>query len=137
MRTGRARSAEEAAALRGVPVRALIKTLVVRRRAGDHVLVLVPGDRAIDWPKLRAVLGERRLSLPDADEAQNVTGYERGTITPFGCRRPLPVVADAAVADLDVLSIGGGAHGVSVTMDAGAALSWLEATVADVTRSAD
>ncbi len=137
MRTGRAGSAEEAADLRGVPVRALIKTLVIRRRAGDHVLVLVPGDRAIDWPKLRAALGERRLALPDAKEAREATGYERGTITPFGCRNPLPVVADAAVAGLDRLSIGGGAHGVSVTVEAGAALDWLDATVADVTRPID
>ena len=58
--------------------------MVVRRGAGDHLFVLVPGDREISWPKLRALLGVNRISMPDADAAREVTGYERGTITPFG-----------------------------------------------------
>ena len=39
--------------------RDIIKTLVVRRGSGDYVFVLVPGDREISWPKLRALLEER------------------------------------------------------------------------------
>lgn len=133
VRTGRARSVEEAAALRGVAVHSLLKTIVVRRGEDDYVFVLVPGDRAIDWPKLRTHLGVRRLSLPDAEEARRVTGYERGTITPFGATRSWPVVADAAVGIGEPVSIGGGAHGVSITLDAGDLVAVLGAAVADVT----
>ena len=53
--------------------------------------MLVPGGRRFDWPKVRAHLGVKRLSLPDADEAHRVTGYERGAITPFGASRAWPV----------------------------------------------
>ena len=49
----------------------------------------VPGDRVISWPKLRALLGVSRLSMPDAEVARQATGYERGTITPLGSVRPL------------------------------------------------
>jgi Cys-tRNA(Pro)/Cys-tRNA(Cys) deacylase len=132
IRHGRVGSLEEAAALRGVEPSAVIKTMVVRRGEGDHVLVLVPGDRIIDWPKLRAVLGERRLSMPDADEAFAVTGYVRGTITPFGTEGSLPVIADRRVTGRSV-SIGGGAHGVSITIDGDDLVSIIGADVADVT----
>lgn len=66
-RHGRVRSLAEAAAARGVEPSAIVKTMVVRRGEGDHVLVLVPGDRTISWPKLRSLLGVNRLSMPDAD----------------------------------------------------------------------
>lgn len=126
-------SLEEAAALRRLRPSALIKTMVVRRGEDDYVFVLVPGDRVIDWPKLRAVLGERRLSMPDADEALEVTGYVRGTITPFGASRDWPVVADQLVAE-EAVSIGGGRRGVSIQADGAALAEVLGATVADVTK---
>jgi Cys-tRNA(Pro)/Cys-tRNA(Cys) deacylase len=128
VRHGRVRSLEEAAALRGVDPSAVIKTMVVRRADDDHVFVLVPGDRVIDWPKLRAFLGE-----PDADQAFAITGYVRGTITPFGSAARLPVIADVRVTGRGAVSMGGGAHGVSITVDGDDVVRVLGAAVADVT----
>src|SRR6188508_1870395 len=114
VRTERARSAEESAQLQGIELAALLRTIVVRRGDDDYVFVLVPGGRRFDWPKLRTHLGVKRLSLPDADEAKAVTGYERGTITPFGATRAWPVIADASIDGLPVVAIGGGQRGVNV-----------------------
>jgi len=122
---------EEAAAARGVDPAQVIKTMVVRRGADDYLYVLVPGNRSISWPKLRAFLGVNRISMPDADEAQMVTGYARGTITPFGSAKPWPVIADDRLDG--PISIGGGAHGVSVTVDAHELVVVLGAVTADVT----
>lgn len=130
-RHGRVRSLEEAAAARGVEPHAVIKTLVVRVAEGDYRFVLVPGDREIAWPKLRALLGVNRLSMPDAETARQVTGYVRGTITPLGSTTTWPVVADAALAGR--VSVGGGAHGVALTVEAADLVRTLGATVADVT----
>jgi len=131
-RHGRVRSLAEAAEARGVPPRAIVKTIVVRRAADDHLFVLVPGDREISWPKLRAVLGVNRLSMPDAEAARAVTGYERGTITPFGSATALPVVADERIAGRTI-SIGAGAHGVAATVAADDVIAHLEAQTPDVT----
>lgn len=131
-RHGRVSSLEEAAAARGLDPAQVIKTIVVRRGEGDHVLVLVPGDRAISWPRLRALLGVSRLSLPDAAAARDATGYERGTITPFGSLVAWPVVADERVLGRTV-SIGAGAHGVAATVQGDDLVAALGATVADVT----
>lgn len=104
---------------------------MVRRGEDDYLFVLVPGDREFSWPKLRALLGVSRLSMPDAAAAQAVTGYERGTITPFGSTRAWPVVADPAIRGRRI-SMGSGAHGVGLTLDADAVLTALDARVADV-----
>lgn len=130
-RHGRVRSLEEAAAARGVRPGDIVKTLVVRRGDDDFWFVLVPGDRQFSWPKLRAVLGTNRLSMPDAAVAQEVTGYERGTITPFGSTQAWPVVADATVAGRTV-SMGGGAHGVALTVSGDDVIRVFDAQVADI-----
>jgi len=130
-RHGPVRSLEEAAAARGVDPHQVVKTMVVRVSEGEHVFVLVPGDREIAWPKLRTLLGVNRLTMAAADEAYDVTGYVRGTITPLGSVTGLPVVADASLTGR--ISLGGGAHGVALMVDARALATALGATVADVT----
>jgi Cys-tRNA(Pro) deacylase len=130
-RHGPVRSLEEAAAARGVPPAAVVKTIVVRLADDDYRFVLVPGDREIAWPKLRARLGVNRLSMPDAETARQVTGYVRGTITPLGSTSAWPVIADQSMTG--TVSLGGGAHGVALSLDAGELVTALEATVADVT----
>ena len=130
-RHGPVGSLPEAAAARGVRPGDIVKTLVVRRADDDYVFVLGPGDRQFSWPKLRALLGTSRLSMPDADGAHAVTGYARGTITPFGARRDWPVIADTSVAGR-VVSMGAGAHGVAVTVHGDELIRVLGATLADI-----
>jgi len=130
-RHGPVGSLEEAAAARGLEPAAVIKTMVVRLSDDDYRFVLVPGDREISWPKLRALLGVSRMSMPSAEVALEVTGYARGTITPLGSTTAWPVIADASMSGR--VSIGGGAHGVALTVDAADLVRLLGAWVADVT----
>jgi Cys-tRNA(Pro)/Cys-tRNA(Cys) deacylase len=130
-----ARDAAESARFQGIELRQLLRTIVVRRGADDYLFVLVPGGRRFDWPKLRAHLNVSRLSLPDADEARSVTGYERGAITPFGATHPWPVIADASVNDLDIVAIGGGRRGVNVHLTPQDLIAATGADVVDVTTS--
>jgi len=132
IRHGAVASVAEAAAARGVTVPAVVKTIVIRRAEDDYVFILVPGDRVISWPKLRALLGVNRLSMPDAAAAKAATGYERGTITPFGSTTRWPVVADERLAGQEI-TLGAGEHGVAVAVPADATFTALGATVADVT----
>jgi Cys-tRNA(Pro) deacylase len=132
VRTGMANSAEESAEMQGIPLGALLRTIVVRRGDDDYVFVLVPAGRRFDWPKLRAHLGVSRMSLPDADEAQRATGYVRYTITPFGSTRAWPVIADASLASQPVVAIGGGARGVNLHLAPDDLVRVLDAHVVDV-----
>ena len=137
VRTERPSSAKESAALQDIELGQLIRTIVVRRGAGDYVFVLVPGGRQIDWPLLRAHLGVSRLSLPHQEEAREATGYERGAITPFASTTSWPVVADATLMEAPSVAIGAGAHGVNLHLDPADVVRLLDAYVADVTHAAD
>jgi Cys-tRNA(Pro) deacylase len=132
VRHGPVRSVAEAAEVRGVAVADVVKTIVVRRDKDDYLFVLVPGDRVISWPKLRGLLGVSRLSMPDAATAKEATGYERGTITPFGSSRPWPVLADSRTEG-HTISLGAGERGVALQVAASAAVAALGGTFADVT----
>ena len=136
VQTRPASSAEESAELQDIPLGALLRTLVVRRGENDYLFVLVPGGRRFDWPKLRAHLGVKRMTMPDAEEARAVTGYERGAITPFGATRAWPVIADASVLGHETVAIGGGARGVNLHLAPDDLIAHLEADVADISSPA-
>ena len=92
-----ASSLAEAASLLGLQPEDIVKTLVVKRSDDTYLFALIPGDLAISWPKLRAVVGVNKLQLPDPSLALAATGYERGTITPIGSANDWPVYADASI----------------------------------------
>ena len=128
-------SLEAAAAILGVSASTIVKTLVVKRSDGTFVVALVPGDRQIAWPKLRALLGVNKLQLPDAASALAATGYERGTITPLGSTTAWPVIVDSHITGR--IAMGAGAHGHSAWVDTDDLIRGLDATVADIADIAD
>ena len=72
------------------------------------------------------------MTLPDADEARRVTGYERYTITPFGSTHAWPAIVDASAMAFDAISVGGGAFGVNIHLAPADLVAHLGATVVDV-----
>jgi prolyl-tRNA editing enzyme YbaK/EbsC (Cys-tRNA(Pro) deacylase) len=145
MEPGRDRVVADAAA-RGIPVefvertRAVdlglgksdfVKSMVVKRHNGTFLFALVPLDRQISWPKLRAVVGVNKLLLPEASVALAATGHERGTITPLGSTTPWPVFVDERISGRRI-GMGSGEHGVGAVVDADLLIAGLGATVADI-----
>ncbi len=129
-----ARSLEEAAALLDLEPADIVKTLVVKRSDDSFLFALVPGDKAISWPKLRAVVGVNKLKLPSPELALEATGYERGTIVPIGSSTPWPVYADSSIVGRRI-AMGAGAHGYSLFVEADALIAAYDATVADISQS--
>jgi len=127
----RSSSLDEAASIMGVSPSSIVKSLVVKRHDGTFLFALVPGDRQISWSKLRAVVGVNKLKLPEASVALEVTGYERGTITPLGSTTAWPVFADERIVGQRV-SLGAGEHGLSLFVEADDLIAAFDATVADI-----
>lgn len=125
-----AASLEEAAGILGVDPSVIVKSLVVKRSDGTFLFALVPGDRQISWPKLRAVVGVNKLQLPAAELALEATGYERGTITPLGSTTAWPVFADSRISGR--IAMGAGEHGFSAWVDASDLARGFDATLADI-----
>ncbi|OAH50456.1 hypothetical protein AYL44_08380 [Microbacterium oleivorans] len=129
-----ARSLEEAAGLLGLAASDIVKTLVVKRSDDTYLFALIPGDRAISWPKLRAVVGVNKLRLPEPELALAATGFERGTITPIGSATDWPVYADETITGRRI-AMGAGAHGFSLFVDADDLIRAYGATVADISQA--
>jgi Cys-tRNA(Pro) deacylase len=129
-------SLNEAAALLGIHPAGIVKSLVVKRSDDTYLFALIPGDRAISWPKLRAVVGVNKLQLPDPARALAATGYERGTIVPVGSTQDWPVYADERIVG-ERIAMGAGAHGFSMFLDADDLIAAYAATVADISQTID
>jgi Cys-tRNA(Pro)/Cys-tRNA(Cys) deacylase len=128
-----ANSLPEAAALLGIDPAGIVKTLVVKRADDTYLFALIPGDRAISWPKLRAVVGVNKLQLPDPERALAATGYERGTIVPIGSSTDWPIYADEQIVGTRI-AMGAGAHGYSLFVEADDLIAAYGATVADISQ---
>ncbi len=130
MQRPRAASLEEAAALQGITPAQIVKSLVVRLHDGSFVFALIPGDRQLSWAKLRPAVGVNRMQLPEASIALDATGYERGTITPFGSTTAWPVYADERIEGR--VSMGAGEHGRSLWVSIDELVRGFDATVTDL-----
>lgn len=131
-----ASSLNEAADLLGILPAAIVKTLVVKRSDDTFLFALVPGDRSISWPKLRALVGVNKLQMPDPERALLATGYERGTIVPIGSSTDWPVFADERMLG-ERVAMGAGAHGYSLFVNADDLIAAYRATVADISQTID
>jgi Cys-tRNA(Pro)/Cys-tRNA(Cys) deacylase len=126
-----ARSLEEAAELLGLTPADIAKTLVLRRSKGEYLFAVLAGDTQLAWPKLRALVGVNKLTLPDADEALTATGYARGTITPVGSEHDWPLYVDQRLVGRRV-AMGSGDHRYSAFVEVDALVAALGGVVADI-----
>jgi prolyl-tRNA editing enzyme YbaK/EbsC (Cys-tRNA(Pro) deacylase) len=96
------RTAAEAAAALGVPVGAIVKSLVFT--ADDQpVMVLASGDHQVDTTAVAAALGVVKVRRADADTVRAATGYPIGGVPPVAHSTQLRVLVDRHLATYDVL----------------------------------
>jgi len=96
------RTAAEAAAAIGVPVGAIVKSLVWAVD-GRPVLALVSGENQLDEKKLAVAAGGATASRPDAAVVREATGFPIGGVPPFGHSTPLPAYVDVDLLAYEVV----------------------------------
>jgi Cys-tRNA(Pro)/Cys-tRNA(Cys) deacylase len=99
---------------------------------GKPVCVIVPSDREVSMKKLAAAFGGKSAEMMKPTDAERITGYKVGGISPFGQMRRLPVAIEAAALAYDLVYLNGGQRGVQVRLspkDAQVALAALVAPV--------
>ena len=122
---------QAAAALGAEPGRVL-KTLMaeVDRKP---VCVIVPSDQDVSMKKLAAAAGGKSAAMLKPADAERLTGYKVGGISPFGQRKRVPTFLEAAVLGHETVFINGGQRGLQVKVQPAAAQSVLAALVASLT----
>lgn len=107
----RVKGAAYAAEALGLDAAMVAKTLVAQLD-GAFAFALVPGDRELSLRGLARAAGARSAALAAERDAQRLTGYQIGGISPFGSRTQLPVYAVADWLARERVALNGGARGV-------------------------
>jgi Cys-tRNA(Pro) deacylase len=109
-------SVEEAARERGQEPGQVIRSILFRHTTDEFILVLVPGLHRVSWKKVRAWLKISRLSLANKDEVLQITGYDLGTVNPFGIQHKVKIMVDERVFLPSEVSLGSGVHGAAIIL---------------------
>jgi Cys-tRNA(Pro)/Cys-tRNA(Cys) deacylase len=117
-----------AAALGEEPSRVL-KTLMAKVD-GKPVCVIVPSNREVAMKKLAAACGGKAAEMMKPADAERLTGYKVGGISPFGQTRKVPVLIEETALGEAYVFINGGQRGLQVRLAPGDAVRALEAKVA-------
>ena len=107
-------SAETVAAKVGLPAEQVFKTLVFRGDRNGVGLAVIPGNMELDFKALAKLTGDRKCDVVPLKEVQPLTGYIRGGVTAFGCKKDYPVFADETIILFDVISVSAGARGTQI-----------------------
>lgn len=124
--------ADHAAEAVGRPLESCCKTLIVRATGKAFWVAIVPGDQRFDTRKMAAAIGVADAELAGHDEAEKISGYQVGGISPFAMRRRFPVVIEESLLALDRIIVNGGRRGVLVEMATEDLVRLLSAIPADI-----
>ena len=123
-----ARIGMQAADALGVDPARLLKTLMAK--AGDTVCVLVPSDAEVSLKKLAAAAGVKDAAMLPPAEAERITGYHVGGISPFGQKKRVRVFVDEAALAHASIIVNGGRRGLQIELAPADLVRVLAATAA-------
>jgi Ala-tRNA(Pro) deacylase len=126
-------TSEEAARVRGTPIGAGAKALVLRAEE-QTVHVVLPGNRKVDNAQLRVILGTRTLRFATPEELLALTGCAPGAVPPFGNLFGLPVLVDEELAKREEIAFNAGSNTVSIVMRCADFLRLAEARIHRLTK---
>ena len=121
----------QAAEALGVPAGEVLKTLMVLAD-GKPVCVILASDREVAMKRLAAALGAKTCEMMKPADAERVTGYRVGGVSPFGQKRAVRTVVDADAAALDEGFVNAGQRGLQARLAPGDMVRVLGAIVAAV-----
>ena len=121
----------QAAEAMGVPAGVVLKTLMAKVD-GKPVCVVVPSDREVSMKKLATAFGGKSAQMMKPADAERITGYRVGGISPFGQKRKFPTAMEATAMSLPEVFINGGQRGLQVRLKPADATTVLEAKVAEL-----
>jgi len=119
----------QAAEAMGEPPERVLKTLMALVD-GKPVCVIVPSDREVSMKKLAAAFGGKAAQMMKPADAERITGYKVGGISPFGQMKPPRVAIEAAAMAHDLVTMNGGQRGLQVRLKPQDAATVLKAVVA-------
>jgi len=126
------KGAEYAAEALDWPLESMVKTLVVALSDGTFVLCCLPGDKELSLKNLARLADVKSARMTTLEEAEKLTGYFVGGISPFGTRKRMKVWMHETILEFERIGINGGRRGTMIILDPRAARDALDAQAADL-----
>ncbi len=130
----RQKGSDYAAEALDVPLDAMLKSLVIRLSNSRFIFVLMSGSKDVSLKELARSTGVKEAQVASERDAQRLTGYLVGGISPFGARTPLPVYIDEEILGHGEIYINGGRRGLILKLRTKDLIDTLDATVTDLGR---
>jgi Cys-tRNA(Pro)/Cys-tRNA(Cys) deacylase len=124
---------ESVAATLGVEPGRVFKTLVAMVD-GAPVVAIVPVDGQLDLKALAHAAGGKRADMAATGDAERLTGYVVGGISPFGQRRKLPIFVDLSAEEYESVYVSGGRRGLQIEVSPAVLTTFLTASLAPIRR---
>lgn len=109
-------SFEQAASDRNQRPEQVVRSILFQVRPEEFVMVLMAGREQVDWKSLRKLVGRSRMRMATENEVLEVTGYQIGTVSPFGMRKQVKVLIDASIFKEEEISIGSGVRNTAIIL---------------------
>jgi Cys-tRNA(Pro)/Cys-tRNA(Cys) deacylase len=106
----------QAAEAMGADPSTVLKTLMVLVD-NKPACVILPSDQEVNLKKLASVLGGKAAQMMKPADAERITGYHVGGISPFGQKRRVPTVLEQSALEHASVFINGGQRGLQVRLD--------------------
>ena len=102
----------------GVSEGETVKSLVLTTREKEMIVLVLPGDKRVNWKQAAAGVGTRKVSFARPEAVAAAVGCEVGCVPPFGHLTPLPVFMDKEMASKDFVYFNPGVHDKSFKIKA-------------------
>jgi Cys-tRNA(Pro)/Cys-tRNA(Cys) deacylase len=123
----------QAAEAMGVEPGMVFKTLMALVD-GNPVCAVVPSDEEVNMKKLAAAFGSKSAQMMKPVDAERLTGYRVGGISPFGQKRAVPTAIEEIALLHEEIFLNGGQRGLQIRLKPQDAIDVLEAKVAGLVR---
>lgn len=123
----------QAAEAMGVSPSEVFKTLMADLD-GKPVCAIIPSNEEVNMKKLAAALGGKSAQMMKPADAERLTGYKVGGISPLGQRKPVPTVLDELALLYDEIYLNGGQRGLQIRIRPGDLTKALHCVTADLLR---
>jgi Cys-tRNA(Pro)/Cys-tRNA(Cys) deacylase len=124
----------QAAEALGEPPQLVLKTLIIRID-GKPACVVLPSDREVSMKKAAAAFGGKSAAMMPVPDAERLTGYKVGGVSPFGQKRAVPTIVEATVAAESYVYVNGGQRGLQLKLSPADLLRAASARAADIVTS--